>query len=156
MKSIRNPLALGVAVAIFGCGNGGDSAEAPVDALADTMSVSSTGEVIPITMEDRSIADTAILALAEHLDIPVTGITVDSVRSIEWSDSSIGCPQPGMGYMQVITPGHRISLRANGNLHVVHEANGNAFVCTRRKEAVSSVTSQLERIWRAISASTNL
>ncbi len=26
----------------------------------------------------------------------------------EWSDSSLGCPQPGMSYMQVLTPGFQI------------------------------------------------
>jgi hypothetical protein len=65
---------------------------------------------------------------------------------VEWSDSSIGCPQPGEAYAQVITPGHKISLRVDGRLHFVHEAKGRAFVCKRRK-AVRGVTPQKELVW---------
>jgi hypothetical protein len=146
VPNLRNTLAIGVAVAIFGCGSADDEhgAEKP---LANAVTVSNSGDVEPITMEDRTIADKAVRALADHLDIPVSAITVDSVRAIEWSDSSIGCPQPGQAYLQVITPGHRISLRVGEKLYTVNEANGRAFVCTRKKPAVSSLTNELELVW---------
>jgi hypothetical protein len=150
---IRNSLAIGVAIALFGCGNGGNADEVVETAAngkssyTNAVTVSSDGNVEPITMEHESIADKAILALADHLDIPVTRISVDSVRSIDWPDSSIGCPQPDQAYMQVITPGHRIALRVEDKLYTVHEANGRAFVCETRKPAVSSVTTQLELEW---------
>ena len=73
-------------------------------------------------------------------------IEVDTVRAVEWSDSSIGCPQPGEAYLQVITRGHKTTLRVAGKLHFVHEANGRAFVCKRTK-SVGGVTTQLELVW---------
>ena len=142
MSKTGTPFAIAVAIAMFGCGSATDSAE-----YDGAKSVSGDGDVIPITVEDRSIAEKAVLALADHLDIPVSAIRVDSVRAVDWRDSSIGCPQPGEAYLQVITPGHKITLRVDGTIHVVHEANGNAFVCTRRKAVVSGLTNQLELVW---------
>ena len=95
---------------------------------------------------ERDIAGLAVDTLAAHLNVPRDRISVDTVRAVEWRDSSIGCEQPGEAYMQVITPGHRITLRVDGKLHFVHEANGKAFVCERRK-AVGGVTPQLEFEW---------
>lgn len=88
----------------------------------------------------------AIETLAADLGVSEDRIAIDSIRAIDWRDSSIGCPQPGEAYLQVITPGHRISLRVDGQLHFVHEANGRAFVC-RLTKAVGGVTPQRELVF---------
>ena len=38
------------------------------------------------------------------------------VEEVAWSDASLGCPQPGMSYAQVITDGMRIILQAEDAL----------------------------------------
>ncbi len=48
--------------------------------------------------------------LAKQLSVTVDQITVVSVTPMEWPDSSLGCPQPGMAYSQIVTPGYRIIL----------------------------------------------
>ena len=138
MQKSWTPLAMGVAIAVFGCGNGN---------YEEAKTVTNDVDVLPIAADDRTIADKAIQALADYLDLPVTAVSVDSVRAVDWRDSSIGCPQPGEAYMQVITPGHKITLRVDGDVYVVHEANGNAFVCVKRKLSASEVTSQLDIEW---------
>ena len=50
--------------------------------------------------------------LAKKLGLPLGAIRVVSVEAVEWSDASLGCPQPGMMYAQVITPGFRVVLAA--------------------------------------------
>lgn len=47
-------------------------------------------------------------------------ITVVSTEQVEWSNASLGCPQPDMMYAQVITPGYRIILAANGQTYQYH------------------------------------
>lgn len=79
--------------------------------------------------DQRSIADLAIDALSAELEIPRERIVVESVAEIDWRDSSLGCPKPGMAYLQVITPGHKVTLSADGHAYAVHEAQGRAFVC---------------------------
>lgn len=96
-----------------------------------------------LTQAERDVAKIAIDALAADLQIAKDGILVDTIRAVDWPDSSIGCPQPDRAYLQVVTPGHKISLRANGGIHVVHEAKGSAIVC-RKSGAMGNVTSKME------------
>ena len=48
--------------------------------------------------------------------------------AVEWSDSSMDCPEPGMSYLQVITPGYRIILQANNNSYEYHSNRDSYFV----------------------------
>ena len=112
-----------------------------------------TKKVMPdgtITMamneSDKALAELAKRTLADSLDIPMTKITVDSIRAVEWRDGSIGCPEPDMAYAQVITPGHKILLMVDGRTYAVHEANGRAKVCQVRK-ASTQVNRQLQIAW---------
>jgi hypothetical protein len=57
-------------------------------------------------------------------------ISVVSIEEREWSDSSLGCPAPGMMYTQVITPGYMVVLEAGGERHTVHtDRSGRAVLC---------------------------
>ncbi|MDW7990884.1 MAG: hypothetical protein RMK65_01830 [Anaerolineae bacterium] len=62
----------------------------------------------------------AIKALAERLQVPESAITVVSWEMVDWPDTSLGCPEPGMMCAQVITPGYRVVLEAEGKTHVAH------------------------------------
>jgi hypothetical protein len=53
----------------------------------------------------------AKLDLASRKNTTPDKIEVLEAVSVVWRDSSIGCPQPGMDYLQVLTRGTRIRLR---------------------------------------------
>jgi hypothetical protein len=55
--------------------------------------------------------------LANRLVIPTDEISFVETTEVEWPDSSLGCPQPGMDYLQVITPGYLIRLEANVQMY---------------------------------------
>lgn len=40
-------------------------------------------------------------------------ISVESFEEEEFSDASLGCPEPGSSYAQVVTPGFKVMLSAN-------------------------------------------
>ena len=101
-----------------------------------------------LTDAERDVARLAIDALAADLQIAREGILVDTIRAVDWPDSSHGCPQPGRAYLTVISPGHKITLRADGQIYVVHEANRNAFVC-HKAAANAGVTPQRELVFGA-------
>ena len=52
--------------------------------------------------------------LAGRLDVSVDEITLVRVQPVEWRDASLGCPKPGVDYIQVLTPGYVIKLEAGG------------------------------------------
>jgi hypothetical protein len=62
------------------------------------------------------------------------GITADlrlvSSEPKEWPDSSLGCPKPGMQYLQVITSGHALRFTDDGGTHAVNVAGDAAVVCS--------------------------
>lgn len=68
--------------------------------------------------------------LAERLGLSVDEITVVSSEEVTWPDTSLGCPQPGMMYAQVLTPGTRIILTAAGQHYTYHSgAQQPPFLC---------------------------
>jgi hypothetical protein len=66
------------------------------------------------------MADLARAALAREQGLAEADIALVAVEATEWRDSSLGCPQPGMNYMQVITPGYSITLEAQGKRYEYH------------------------------------
>lgn len=66
--------------------------------------------------------------LAKRLDIESVEIQVVQVEEVQWRDSSLGCPQEGEMYLQVITPGFRIVLEAQGQQYEYHTDSGGRFV----------------------------
>ncbi len=58
--------------------------------------------------------------LAQKLNIPVDEITIVSVEEVEWPDGCLGAHIEGIMCIQVITPGYRVILEANGELYDYH------------------------------------
>ncbi len=69
---------------------------------------------------DARMGELARAALAQELALAETDIAVVAVEATEWRDSSLGCPKPGMNYLQVITPGYKITLEAQGKRYEYH------------------------------------
>ena len=63
----------------------------------------------PSELLDRLI-EQAIQDLAQRLSISAGQISIIQAREVVWSDSSLGCPQPGMMYLMVLSPGFQIIL----------------------------------------------
>jgi len=68
----------------------------------------------------QSMIDKAKDDLAQRLSISTTQINIIEAKEVTWSNSSLGCPQPGMGYADVLTPGYLILLNANGQDYEYH------------------------------------
>lgn len=61
-----------------------------------------------------AIIASMVADLAEGRAIDVQQIRIATVEEVTWSDGSLGCPQPGMVYGQVVTDGMRVVLEADG------------------------------------------
>ena len=70
--------------------------------------------------------------LTQRLGIPVEQIDLISFELKVWSDAGLGCPQPGMNYIQVPQDGYLIVLRAEGLLYNYHgggSGDPSPFLC---------------------------
>lgn len=68
-------------------------------------------------------------ALANWLGIPKQEIEVVGVDEVEWPDTSLGCPEPGMVYAQMIVPGYRIVMRVGDEVYEYHSGGGQGVLC---------------------------
>ena len=71
--------------------------------------------------------------LADRLGVSVDEVTLVRVRPVEWPDASLGCPRPGVDYIQVLTPGYAIWLEAAGAEYEFHTDDAQrVVVCLTR------------------------
>ncbi len=83
---------------------------------------------------ERAVA-LAVKTLAKELGCAPDQVVVDEATSVTWRTSALGCPQPDMMYMQVLTPGFRVRLRYAGQEYVVHTDSGRRAVrCAGSRE----------------------
>lgn len=71
--------------------------------------------------------------VADMLSLNPDQVALISVEQKDFSDSSLGCPSPGMSYLQVITPGHKVLVEADGRRFDVRVAGQHGKICHRRK-----------------------
>jgi len=88
--------------------------EPPGEVTGGTVAGSYPADTYP--PELGGIIGLAITDLASTLGIDEDAVAVVLVEDVVWSDASLGCPQPGMSYAQVLTDGMRIILQAEGAL----------------------------------------
>jgi hypothetical protein len=75
--------------------------------------------------EDRNqLIELAREDLAERVGIPQDQITVTAVQPTEFNDASLGVPEEGSSYAQVIVPGYIIQLEADGQTYRYHGGMG--------------------------------
>ena len=138
MRAITSLIVLFTLLFVGGCGAFPASTAAPVettprpDMVTVTLEPTFPTQGIPqMTSENASLQDLIQKVktdLSQRLSVSVDQINVGEVTEVEWSDSSLGCPQPGMSYLQVITPGYRLLLEAGGAQYEYHSSRDTYFV----------------------------
>jgi hypothetical protein len=63
----------------------------------------------PSTPPDSVVA-AATQAAAGQLGVTADEVVVVASEQRDWPDSSLGCPEPGRAYAQIITPGYRVTI----------------------------------------------
>ncbi len=74
---------------------------------------------------------TAAADLAGRLGLPEGAeVTLKAVTERQWPDASLGCPQPGVVYAQVITPGYEVVIEVAGEEYTYHtDKRANVVAC---------------------------
>ena len=128
-RSVMLGLSIQLALACTACG--ANESLDPGQGLTSTDS-EQTREAATVNADQQELAALAINTLAAHLSVDPGEVTLQSLSPVDWPDASLGCPQPGMGYAQVITPGHSALLQHQGKMYQVHMAGTRAFVCVNK------------------------
>ena len=104
------------------------------ESTTQTLSPSFTQEdtaMTPVTPPDADSEKLVALVkqhLAQKLAISTDQIMLSDIKSVVWRDAGLGCPKPGVDYIQVETPGYNILLEANGKTYTYHTDLTRRFV----------------------------
>jgi hypothetical protein len=118
--------ALLCACLVAGCS--GPSARSSADQSVASPPSPSGSPLAEVDESPRVVGLAVADAAARH------GVAPDAVRVVrveprQWPDSGLGCPRPGMGYAQVITPGYLIALEAGGAILEYHTDRSRVELC---------------------------
>jgi hypothetical protein len=115
------PLLLLLVLAACGSPNAGGAGQA-AGAANPTPPPTNPVAPTPPTSDPQgaAMASLAQNQLAADLGIAPQDVAVVGVEAVEWNDSGLGCLESGQMALQVITPGYRVSLRANGTDYTFH------------------------------------
>jgi hypothetical protein len=58
--------------------------------------------------------------LISELGVPASEVKLVQVTHVDWPDTSLGCPEPGKFYAEVITPGWRVVVDHRGQTYEFH------------------------------------
>ena len=148
MRYICTILMMFLTTALLGCQGPGPSTSVPQEPSAQTDSPgslpggSATGaftptlpqentEMMPVTPPDEASGKMVSLVkghLAQRLNIAVDQIAVADIKPVVWRDAGLGCPKPGVDYIQMETPGYNILLSAGGKTYTYHTDATKRFV----------------------------
>ena len=123
----RLALAAAIALAVAACGDNDDEKRDTETATA----VPAAGVGTPARKLDtpaptanetvpEGIETAARQLLADELSVDEGDFRIDSSEAMAWSDASLGCPNDGMAYAQVITPGYKLDFDLAGTSYPVH------------------------------------
>ena len=81
--------------------------------------------------------ETAIADLAAREGVDPAAITTVSVENVTWRNSSVGCPEPGLNYLQQLVDGVRVVLELDGTRFEYHSGgNMPLFYCATPESPV--------------------
>jgi hypothetical protein len=76
----------------------------------------------------QNLVDKAKEDLAQRLSISASQINLVEARDVVWPNSSLGCPEKGMVYAEILTPGYLVVLESDGNTFEYHGGFGGDII----------------------------
>ena len=83
---------------------------------------------IPSPSSLQNLIEKATEDLARRLSVPTQQIQIVEAREVVWPNSSLGCPQKGMVYADVLTPGYLIILQFDNREYEYHSSKGTEVI----------------------------
>lgn len=106
---------------------------APVGSVGSSGQWAAGRQEVRVPRQAEPLVREARQLLAVQLGANEDQIDVEEVEARDWPDTSLGCPQEGMAYAQVITPGYRIALEYKGESYAFHTSQSRAVYCPEDK-----------------------
>jgi len=100
------------------------------------------GRPIPVEPIAKSMVELSKRDTARRLNVPEDEITLVSLLTLTWPDSSVGCPKPGSDYQDEATLGYRIVLDDGEQTVIYHTSIRHIVFCTPDEEILPGIVRQ--------------
>ncbi len=144
MKTLWISLIILLSLALGSCGGAAGSPDLPLSSPTGDNTQMDPSLPTPSASGLEGLIEKAREDLAHRLSISPDQISLVEATEVVWPDSSIGCPQPGMEYLQVPEDGALIILRAEGNLYEYHSGGRRGLFLCEKKYKNSSPPPQID------------
>ena len=132
MQIIMRLLIFWIFIFIIGCQAKAVDPETPLDSTSMPVTPPDQGGTTQMSPSIPTPADAGLQELiekakadlAQRLSVPANKIMLVEATSVVWPDASLGCPQEGMVYAQVLTPGYLIRLMYKNQQFEYHASRG--------------------------------
>ena len=116
------------AALVFLAACGGNDEEKRATETATAAAIESGATALPLNTPAPTTNETGLggietaarKLLADELEVDGRSFRLNSSERMMWSDASLGCPEEGMAYAQVITPGYKLVFDLAGTSYAVH------------------------------------
>ncbi len=88
------------------------------------------GEPVSTASMPRVVRRAVVADAAKRFQVQESAVVLAKAERVTWSDGSLGCPQPGMSYIQSLVPGYRVTATTTAGHFVYHtDERGNVVSC---------------------------
>lgn len=91
------------------------------------------GSSVSTAQMPREVRQAVVDDAARRFKVESSAVVLTRAEQVTWPDGSLGCPEPGRMYTQMLVPGYRVVAKtAAGELTYHTDARGNVVNCAAR------------------------
>ena len=135
MSRVARLLVIGLFAAGAACASDGKSGErgiAPPTRIPDPVElvVAPAGQQVSTTAIPREVRRAVVADAAKRFNVAESAVVLTRAEQVTWPDGSLGCPQPGRMYTQMLVEGFRVAAKTTeGELRYHTDGRGNVVTC---------------------------
>jgi hypothetical protein len=105
---------------------------APPTRIPDVVAAQPAGEGVDIASVPRAVRRAVAADAARRFAVSENEVVLVGAERMTWSDGSLGCPEPGRKYTQMLVPGFRLTARTSAGQMLYHtDSRGTLVNCAR-------------------------
>lgn len=141
-NKIRSTLVLCTLVLLLAsCSQADAEGKTPIPPTPTESVVAPPADAGPGARED--VVAQAVADLQSRLEVSADAVTVQQVTDAEFSDASLGVPEPGKVYAQAITPGYVIRLAVGEKTYIYHGSRERVVLAAQETSRVIVVPGEV-------------
>ncbi|HEX5162228.1 MAG TPA: hypothetical protein VFV88_10935 [Steroidobacteraceae bacterium] len=93
-----------------------------------------TGQQVTTASIPREVRRAVVADAARRFKVAESAVVLTRAEQVTWPDGSLGCPEPGRMYTQMLVEGFRVTAKTTGGELLYHtDSRGNVVNCASPK-----------------------